>query len=88
MAPKAAKSDKKTVGKVKGEKTKAKRAPSPYIIFCTEKRPEVKAANPEATFGELGKLLGQLWGSLDEKGKAPYVKKSAEHKAALENDEE
>ena len=51
--------------KEKGEKVK--RAPSAYIIFCTEKRTEIKEANPEATFGELGKLLGAAWGAMDEK---------------------
>lgn len=69
MAPKAVvKKSKKS--KNQGDKPKVKRASSPYIIFCTEKRPEVKAANPDASFGELGKILGQLWGALDEKGKA------------------
>ena len=54
----------------KEDKPKVKRAPSPYIVFCTEKRPEAKEANPEATFGMLGKILGQMWGALDEAGKA------------------
>lgn len=54
----------------KEDKPKVKRAPSPYIVFCTEKRSEAKDANPEATFGMLGKILGQMWGALDEAGKA------------------
>ena len=64
---KAAKALKK---QLKEDKPKVKRAPSPYIVFCTEKRPEAKEANPEATFGMLGKILGQMWGELDEAGKA------------------
>jgi hypothetical protein len=56
----------------KGE-GKQKRAPSPYIIFCSEKRPEVKAANPETSFQEMGKILGAMWAALDEKGKAVSV---------------
>ena len=51
------------------DKPKVKRAPSAYIVFCTEKRTEAKESNPEATFGELGKILGQMWGQLDDKGK-------------------
>ena len=63
------KAEKKTkVAKTPGETPK--RALSPYILFCTERRAAVKAANPSATFGELGKLLGALWGTLDEKGRA------------------
>lgn len=51
------------------DKPKVKRAPSAYIVFCTEKRTEAKESNPDASFGELGKILGQMWGQLDDKGK-------------------
>ena len=69
MAPKAAKTEKKT--KASAEKGgKGKRTPSPYILFCKEKRPELKATHPSATFGEMGKMLGQLWSQMDEKAKA------------------
>lgn len=71
MGPKsAAKAEKKTVSKAKGAGDKPKRAASPYILFSTEKRPEVKAQNPDATFGELGKILGQMWSQMDDKAKA------------------
>ncbi len=71
MAPKAQpKKVEKTTAKAKAEKPKSKRTPSPYIIFCQEKRPELKAAHPNATFGEMGKMLGQMWGQMDEKAKA------------------
>ncbi len=66
--PAKALSTKKSVSKPKADRPK--RASSPYIIFCTEKRPEVKDQNPNASFGELGKILGQLWGAMDEKAKA------------------
>jgi hypothetical protein len=65
---KAAKAEGKSTAKA--EKSKAKRAPSPYILFCSEKRKELKEANPNATFGEMGKMLGQLWAQMDEKAKA------------------
>ena len=54
--------------KAKGEKTK--RSPSAYIIFASEMRPTVKAENPDATFGELGKLLGAKWAALSDAEKA------------------
>lgn len=69
MGPKGTKKTEKADGKAKSDKPKTKRTPSPYIVFCSEKRPELKAANPNASFGELGKMLGQLWGQLDEKAK-------------------
>jgi len=46
---------------------------SAYIVFCGAKRAEVKAANPDATFGELGKILGKMWGKLDEKQKVNSI---------------
>lgn len=66
MPPKAVKSDSKAA---KAEKPKSKRAPSPYILFCSEKRPEIKISHPNATFGETGKLLGTMWANLDAKSK-------------------
>lgn len=71
MAPKAAiKADRKAAKAERALKPKAKRAPSPYIIFSTEKRPGVKESNPNASFGELGKILGAMWAAMDDKAKA------------------
>jgi hypothetical protein len=66
--PKAKKATRKSKV-VDTDKVKIKRAPSPYIVFCTEKRPEAKDSNPDASFGMLGKILGEMWGKLDEAGK-------------------
>ena len=73
MAPKVSKADAKAVKASKADKPKVKRAPSPYILFCSDKRAEVKKNNPDATFGETGKLLGQLWATLTEKEKAVSI---------------
>jgi len=70
MGPKGTKKATKAEPKAKADKPKSKRALSPYIVFCTEKRPELKLAHPNATFGELGKMLGQLWGQMDDGAKA------------------
>eukprot|EP00349_Pseudokeronopsis_sp_Brazil_P003013 CAMPEP_0202956542 /NCGR_PEP_ID=MMETSP1396-20130829/1050_1 /ASSEMBLY_ACC=CAM_ASM_000872 /TAXON_ID= /ORGANISM="Pseudokeronopsis sp., Strain Brazil" /LENGTH=72 /DNA_ID=CAMNT_0049673615 /DNA_START=48 /DNA_END=266 /DNA_ORIENTATION=+ len=69
MAPKAAKSS-KSAKPAKADKPK--RAPSPYINFCTEQRPKLKAANPDASFGDLGKMLGEQWKKLSDSEKAKY----------------
>jgi len=66
MAPKAAKATKAT----KAKTDKPKRAPSPYINFCTEQRPKLKEAHPDATFGDLGKMLGEQWKKLSDAEKA------------------
>ena len=41
---------------------------SPFITFCYAKRDEVKAANPNAEFGEIARILSSLW-----KEKTAYV---------------
>jgi hypothetical protein len=52
-------------GKKKGKKVKdpnaPKRALSAYMHFAQENRAKVKEDNPNATFGQLGKLLGEHW---------------------------
>ena len=49
---------------------------SPYIAFCKVKRPEIVAANPAMSFGEVGKALGAAWKALSAEEKAAF--KSAE----------
>ena len=45
---------------------KKKRAPSAFMIFSQAVRPQVKSDHPDATFGELGKLIGAKWNELEE----------------------
>ena len=53
-------------------KDKVKKAPSAYMLFCKKERPAIVKANPNATFGEVGKLLGAAWGKLSDASKAKY----------------
>jgi len=45
---------------------------SPFIAFCHAHRDRVKAAKPNAAFGETGRVLTQLWKELSESEKAAY----------------
>ncbi|KAJ2843573.1 Non-histone chromosomal protein 6 [Coemansia brasiliensis] len=63
---------------------KPKRALSAYMFFSQDKRNEVKDSNPNATFGEIGKLLGKMWSELTEEQKKPYKEKSEKDKARYE----
>ena len=56
-----------------------------YITFCVLKRPEVIAANPNASFGELGRMLGAIWNSMSDTDKAPYTQMALEAKANQAN---
>ncbi|KAG0268619.1 Non-histone chromosomal protein 6 [Actinomortierella ambigua] len=54
---------------------------SAYLLFCEEWREKVRADNPDASFGEIGKKLGQLWRSYSDEQKAPFI---AKHEKAKE----
>ncbi|PIA17844.1 high mobility group box, partial [Coemansia reversa NRRL 1564] len=65
---------------------KPKRPLSAYMYFSQEKRPEVKKDNPDATFGSIGKILGQMWTSLAESEKAPYLGLAQKDKVRYESE--
>jgi hypothetical protein len=46
---------------------------SAYIAFCKENRDEVKAVNPAAAFGDMGRLLRDRWNKMSESEKAVYA---------------
>jgi len=51
-----------------------------YMLFCQEKRQEIKDKNPEVGFGQVGKLLGEAWKELPSEGKAKYNEVAAKDK--------
>lgn len=57
-----------------------KRALSAFMLFSQEKRNQIKTDNPEATFGQIGKLLGESWKSASESEKAPFLAKAEKEK--------
>jgi hypothetical protein len=77
----------------KGSSKKEKKDPlapkkglSSYMCFFKENREDIKTKNPEAEFGEIGKLIGAAWQALSEAEKAVYVKKSEQDKKRYENE--
>ncbi|KAF9123709.1 Non-histone chromosomal protein 6 [Mortierella sp. 14UC] len=91
--PKVAKKEQKVSKRAKVEepkkrKRKAKKDPnapknpmSAYLLFCEEWREKVKAQNPNSSFGELGRLLGEQWRAYTDDKKAPYIAKHEKAKA-------
>ena len=65
---------------------KPKRGLSAYMFFCQEQRPEVAKKHPEMKFGELGKMLGEMWRALDESKKEPYKQKAMKDKERYMNE--
>ena len=56
----------------KKKEEKVKKAPGPYMVFCKSERPKIIKANPNLSFGEVGKALGAAWGKLSDAQKAKY----------------
>ncbi|KAJ2695944.1 Non-histone chromosomal protein 6 [Coemansia sp. IMI 203386] len=61
-----------------------KRALSAYVFFSQANRKTVKDDNPEASFGNIGKLLGDMWKGMSDKEKAPFVKQAEDDKKRYE----
>ncbi|KAK3586892.1 hypothetical protein CHS0354_017689 [Potamilus streckersoni] len=51
-----------------------------YVLFAIEKRQEVKAQNPNLSFSDITKCLGQNWSNLSPEEKQVYLDKAEEDK--------
>lgn len=88
---KAAKGVEKKEAKPKKEKKEKdpnapKRPLSAYMLYVNANREKIKADNPTATFGEIGKIAGALWKELDEKEKEVFEGKYAKDKERYEKE--
>ncbi|KAI0065598.1 HMG-box [Artomyces pyxidatus] len=81
----AEKGEKNTRATKKKDKNAPKRALSAYMFFSQDWRERIKTENPDASFGEVGKLLGAKWKELDDDEKKPYVEQAAKDKIRAEN---
>jgi len=63
-----------------GETTVARKRflTNPYILFTSDKFPDVKKNNPGVRVPELGRLMGQMWQKLPEIEKEKYRSRSKE----------
>ena len=66
--------------KTKKDPNAPKKNLSAYMLFANDNRKKFKDENPEASFSDLGKLLGQKWRELDETSKLKYTKMAEEDK--------
>ncbi|KAF8642938.1 hypothetical protein AX16_009326 [Volvariella volvacea WC 439] len=86
MQRKAAEKAEKIPRKGKKDPKAPKRALSAYMFFSQDWRERIKAENPDAGFGEVGKLLGAKWKELDEEEKKPYIEQAARDKTRAEEE--
>lgn len=75
-----------TEKKAKKNPDEPKRGMSAFMIFSKESRNSIKTDNPEATFGEIGSLVGQAWKALNEEQKLVFTEKAAQDKQRYESD--
>ncbi|EIE79999.1 hypothetical protein G6F46_001817 [Rhizopus delemar] len=76
--------DKKKRGKK--DPNAPKRALSAYMFFSQANREKVIKENPEAKFGEIGKILGAKWKEMTEEEKKPFVEKAEADKKRYEDE--
>ena len=88
------KTERKPQKSKENKKEGPKRGRSAYILYSSEKRPEVVAANPELKAAEVVKLLAASWKELSSEDRRPYEEMAAkdkerylQEKEALQNQE-
>ena len=65
-------------------KTKTPRAPSAYMMFCSDNRQNVsKEDGTKPNFGETTKLLAAMWKEIDDNTRSEYQQRAAEEKEKL-----
>lgn len=65
-----------------------KRALSAYMFFANENRDIIKSENPDITFGQVGKMLGEKWKALSGEDREPYEAKAKADKRRYESEKE
>ncbi|CAO1635030.1 unnamed protein product [Jaminaea pallidilutea] len=85
MAPKKAAAP--PAPKKKGKDPNApKRALSAYMFFSQDQREKTKNDNPNATFGEIGRILGATWKEMSDAQKKPYIDMAERDKKRAEQE--
>jgi len=89
----AAKEKKVVTDGKKPRRTRAKKDPSApkrglsaYMFFSQEHRKLVQSENQDASFGEIGKILGEKWKHMNDRDKKPYVEKAEVDKKRYESE--
>jgi hypothetical protein len=66
--------------KKKKDPNAPKRGMASFMFFSNEMRAKIKEENPDATFGEMGKLTGQKFKALTPEEKSKYEALAAKDK--------
>lgn len=63
-----------------------KRGLSAFMIFSKEERPKVVEENPDIKFGDVGKVLGEKWRTLEPERKKKFEAEAAKDKERYERE--
>ena len=74
--------------KKKKDPNAPKKGMTAYLLFCGAIRPIVKEENPEATFGEISKIIGRKYKELDDNERKPYDEAAAKEKVRFKLESE
>lgn len=57
-----------------------KKPSSAYIFFSKDERINIKAKNPNMSFGNIAKLIGERWKNIPDKDKNKFIKMADDDK--------
>ncbi|XP_065079040.1 protein polybromo-1 isoform X3 [Ochlerotatus camptorhynchus] len=60
----------------KAKKEGGKKLVTGYILYSSERRKTVSASHPEATFGEISRIVGNEWRNLEDEEKSSWEKRA------------
>lgn len=75
-------------GRSKKDPNAPKRPLSAFMYYSQHARAGTKEANPDASFGDLGRLLGASWKELSEQDRTPFTEKAAHDKQRYDQEME
>ncbi|EDO17018.1 hypothetical protein Kpol_1065p34 [Vanderwaltozyma polyspora DSM 70294] len=84
----APRESKKKTTRRKKDPNAPKRALSAYMFFANETRDIVKAENPDVSFGQVGRILGEKWKAMTDEDKQPFDAKAEADKKRYESEKE
>lgn len=78
----------KKAKKAKKDPNAPKRNMSAYFLYSVANRSEVKAQNPDASFGDIAKIISQQFKALSEKERAKWDAKAVADKTRYQDEME
>jgi len=80
--------EKKTKKRRKKDPNAPKRATTAFMFYSNQRRPVLRAKNPEWAFGKFGQVIGAEWKKMTDKEKAEYVALSEKDKIRYKAEKE